>query len=124
MNEVRIVSTGSYLPGDPIDNETLARLAGELPEDILDGLQVKTRHWAVDPETGEHLETNSEMAAKAVQEALDLGGVDVEDVDLLVVSTASPEYHLPPTSTFVMEKLGREAMTAIDSSGTSSPTKP
>jgi 3-oxoacyl-[acyl-carrier-protein] synthase-3 len=114
VNHVRIVSTGSYLPGDPIDNETLARLAGPLPEDILEGLQVKTRHWAVDPETGEHRESNSDMAAKACRQALELASMEPEDVDLLVVSTASPEYHLPPASTFVQEKLGRESLSVVD----------
>ena len=54
MKQVRVVSTGSCLPGAPIDNETVARLAGPLPDDILEGLQVKTRHWVADPETGEH----------------------------------------------------------------------
>lgn len=114
MNQVRILSTGSYLPGDPITNEELERLAGPVPEDVLEGLQVKTRHWCVDPETGEHLESNSEMAAKATREALDLADVGIDDVDLLVVSTASPEYHLPPTATFVQEKLGRDTMAAVD----------
>ena len=114
MNQVRIVSTGSYLPGEPIDNETMETLAGPVPEDVLEGLQVKTRHWAIDPETGEHRETNSGMAAKAVREALDLAGMEPDDVDLLVVSTASPEYHVPPTSTFVQEKLGRESMAVVD----------
>jgi 3-oxoacyl-[acyl-carrier-protein] synthase III len=114
MSSVRIVSTGSYLPGDPIDNEMMERLAGGVPEDVLEGLQVKTRHWAVDPETGEHRETNSGMATKAVNEALERAGMEAGDVDLLVVSTASPEYHLPPTSTFVQEKLGRESMAVVD----------
>lgn len=114
MRQVKLASTGSYLPGDPIDNEEMERLAGPVPEDVLEGLQVKTRHWCVDPNTGEHLESNSEMAYKAVTEALELAGVEVEQVDLLVLSTASPEYHLPPTSTFVQEKLGRRAMSVID----------
>ena len=39
-----MVATGSYLPGEPIDNEQLERFAGGLPEDVLEGLQVKTRH--------------------------------------------------------------------------------
>jgi 3-oxoacyl-[acyl-carrier-protein] synthase-3 len=68
----------------------------------------------VDPETGEHRESNSEMAAKAVREALERAGMGPDDVELLVVSTASPEYHLPPASTFVQEKLGRESMAAVD----------
>src|SRR5918998_4497289 len=114
MKQVKILSTGSHLPGDPIDNEMMERLAGGVPEDVLEGLQVKTRHWAVDPETGEHRESNSEMAAKAAREALELADIDVEEVELLVLSTASPEYHLPPASTFVQEKLGRESMAAVD----------
>ena len=109
-----MVSTGSYLPGDPIDNETMERLAGGVPEDVLEGLQVKTRHWAVDPETGEHRESNSDMATKAVREALELAGMEPDDIGLLVLSTASPEYHLPPTSTFVQEQLGRESMAVMD----------
>ena len=114
MKQVRIVSTGSYLPGDPIDNATIARLAGPLPDDVLEGIQVKTRHWSVDPETGAHRESNSGMAAKAALQALELGGVDVDEVELIVVSTASPEYHLPATATFVQEKLGLRSCAAVD----------
>jgi 3-oxoacyl-[acyl-carrier-protein] synthase-3 len=55
MNTVRVASTGSYLPGEPITNEDVERLVGPLPEDILEGIQVKRRHWMIDPETGEHL---------------------------------------------------------------------
>jgi 3-oxoacyl-[acyl-carrier-protein] synthase-3 len=112
--QVKIVSTGSYLPGDPIDNETMERLAGPVPDDVLEGLQVKTRHWCVNPETGEHLEGNTEMAHKAIVEALDLAGIEPEEVELLVVSTASPEYHLPAASTFVQEKLGLRSCATID----------
>jgi 3-oxoacyl-[acyl-carrier-protein] synthase-3 len=114
VKQVRIVSTGSYLPGEPIDNETIARLAGPLPDDVLEGIQVKTRHWSVDPETGEHRESNSDMATKAAREALELAGLAAEEVDLIVVSTASPEYHLPPTATFVQEKLGLRSCAAVD----------
>lgn len=114
MRQVKVSSTGSYLPGDPIDNEELERLCGGIPEDVLEGLQVKTRHWCVDPNTGEHMESNSEMAHKAAVEALDLAGVEPDEVDLIVVSTASPEYHLPPTSTFVQEKLGLRACAVVD----------
>jgi 3-oxoacyl-[acyl-carrier-protein] synthase-3 len=49
MKPVRMVSTGSYLPGDPITNADLERLVGPLPADILQGLQVQNRHWMIDP---------------------------------------------------------------------------
>ena len=59
-----MVATGSYLPGEPITNDQLEQFAGGLPDDVLEGLQVKTRHWIADPRTGEQSETNSEMAAR------------------------------------------------------------
>ena len=76
MKQVRMLSTGSYLPGDPITNEDLERLVGPLPPDVLEGIQVRTRHWIVDPSTGEHNEANSDMAYKAVKQALDLAGLE------------------------------------------------
>lgn len=101
-----MLATGAYLPGDPITNEQLEQFAGGLPDDILEGLQVKTRHWIADPNTGEQAETNSDMAGKAAMQALQLAGVEPSEVDLLVLSTASPDFHLPPTVTFVQDALG------------------
>jgi 3-oxoacyl-[acyl-carrier-protein] synthase III len=109
-----MVSTGSYLPGEPIPNERIDEWTGGLPEDVLEGIQTKTRHWIADPETGEQSEVNSDLAFKAVTEALELAGLEPGDIDLLVVSTASPEFHLPPTSTLVQEKLGRERLATAD----------
>lgn len=106
LRQVRLVSTGAYLPGEPIDNAQMERLVGPLPPDILEGIQVRERHWMVDPATGEHRENNSQMAVKAARQALDLAGLAAEDVDLLVLSTASPDYLLPPLVTFVQEALG------------------
>ncbi len=101
-----MLATGAYLPGDPITNVQLEQFAGGLPDDILEGLQVKTRHWIADPKTGEQGETNSDMAAKAAKQALELADVETSEVDLMVLSTASPDYHLPPTVTFVQDALG------------------
>jgi 3-oxoacyl-[acyl-carrier-protein] synthase-3 len=114
MKHAQIVSTGSYLPGEPISNEKIESLVGPLPEDVLEGIQVKQRHWMVDPDTGEHLENNSDMAFKAAQEALDLAGIDRQAVDLIVTSTASPEYPLPSMAVFLQEKLGIPSCAAIE----------
>jgi 3-oxoacyl-[acyl-carrier-protein] synthase III len=114
MKSVQMLSTGSYLPGDPITNEDLDRVTGGIPEDILEGLQTKLRHWIADIDTGEQSESNSDMAQKAIEEALELAGLEAGDVDLLVVSTASPEYHLPPTATLIQEKLGLPRLATTD----------
>jgi 3-oxoacyl-[acyl-carrier-protein] synthase-3 len=110
----QIVSTGAFLPGDPIGNDEIERLVGPLPEEVLEGIQVKTRHWMVDVETGEHNVNNSEMASAAAKDALANAGIDAAEVDLLLVSTASPDYLLPPMATFVQESLGLERCATVE----------
>ncbi len=114
MKQVRMVATGSYLPGEPITNEELESFVGGVPEDVLEGLQVKTRHWIADPRTGEQGETNAEMAGKAAKQALELADIDPGEVQLLVMSTASPDYHLPATVTFVQDALGLERCATVE----------
>jgi 3-oxoacyl-[acyl-carrier-protein] synthase III len=114
MLPVRIRATGSHLPGAAIDNEHLERLVGPLPEDVLAGIQVERRHWIVDPATGEHTIRNSEMAARAARAALDAAGIAPSEVDLLVVSTSSPDYPLPPMVTLVQDALGIASCAAIE----------
>lgn len=114
MKNVHILSTGSYLPGEPLTNDDLERLVGPLPEDILEGIQVKRRHWMVDPATGEHLINNSAMAVESTRRALAAADVAPEEVDLLVLSTASPDYPLPPLVTFVQEALGLQRCATIE----------
>jgi 3-oxoacyl-[acyl-carrier-protein] synthase III len=111
---VQILATGSYLPGEPIDNEDLAKLCGPLPAGILAGLQVKRRHWLADPATGEHLSSTSKMAEGAARNALERAGLGPDDVDLIMLSTASPEYHLPTSASYVQEHLGLERCAVIE----------
>jgi 3-oxoacyl-[acyl-carrier-protein] synthase-3 len=114
LKNARIVGVGGHLPGPAISNSAIAEVAGTLPDDVLDGLQVRTRHWVADLHTGEHAESNSEMAAAAAQAALSSAGLGARDVDLLVVSTSSPEYHLPPMATQVQDRLAISNCTVLD----------
>jgi 3-oxoacyl-[acyl-carrier-protein] synthase-3 len=112
--QVHILSTGSFLPGEPIKNSEIQELVGPLPPEVLDGVQVEQRHWMIDPRTGEHLINNSAMATEACRRALAEAGVDAADVQLLVVSTSSPDYLLPAMSTSVQQSLGLTRCTSID----------
>ena len=114
MKTARITSSASFLPGEPIGNDDLERLVGPLPEDILEGIQVKRRHWMIDPATGSHTTSNSAMAAEAATRALDAAGLGAGDVDLIVTSTASPEYHLPPMVTLVQDRLGLKSCATME----------
>jgi len=117
VKNVDIIGLGSHLPGDPISNARLAEAVGPLPDDILDGLQVQSRHWATDLASGELVERNSQMAAMAARKALASAGLEPSDVDLLVVSTSSPEYHLPAMVTQVQDQLGLRRCSGLDVRG-------
>jgi 3-oxoacyl-[acyl-carrier-protein] synthase III len=114
VRRAEIIGTGSHLPGEPLTNERLAALCGPLPDEVLSGLGVKRRHWIADPETGEHLESNSDMAYLAAVQALEGAGVDAKEVELLVVSTSSPDYLLPPMATMVQDRLGVAECAILD----------
>jgi 3-oxoacyl-[acyl-carrier-protein] synthase III len=114
MKSVRLLSTGSYLPGEPITNAHIEAVAGPLPPDILEGIQVQTRHWILDLETGAHRENNQDLAYKAAKQALELAHVEPGEVDLIVLSTASPDTLLPPVVTFVQERLGLDRCATLE----------
>ncbi|MFB7513093.1 3-oxoacyl-ACP synthase III family protein [Streptomyces sp. NPDC056144] len=115
--DVKILSTGAYVPGEPLDNATLEKYVGPLPDDVLDGIQVTTRYWMIDPVTGEHRINNSRMAEKASRQALERAGVEPEELDLIVVCTATPEYTLPNVATTLQHYLGLESVAAIEIRG-------
>lgn len=111
---VSVLSTGADLPGDPIDNATLEQVCGPLPEDVLQGIEVQHRHWVADPFTGRHHSGTAEMATKAARQALDRAGLTADEVDLLVMSTASPDNPLPAAGTLVQERLGLERCAVME----------
>ncbi|MEU6766176.1 3-oxoacyl-[acyl-carrier-protein] synthase III C-terminal domain-containing protein [Streptomyces sp. NPDC046853] len=111
---VSVLSTGADLPGDPIDNATLERVCGPLPDDLLQGIEVQRRHWVVDPFTGAHRSGTAEMATNAARQALRRAGLEAAEVDLLVMSTASPDNPLPAAATLVQERLGLERCAVME----------
>jgi 3-oxoacyl-[acyl-carrier-protein] synthase III len=114
MRRSRILSTGGHQPGEPITNEQIERLAGPLPDEILEGISIQQRFWMIDPDTGEHRDSNSGMATRAVRRALDAAGIEPAEIDLLVLATGTPDYPLPPVVNLVQENLGLEDCATLE----------
>lgn len=114
MRKAQIVGTGGYQPGDPIDNARISELVGPLPDEVLAGLSIEQRYWMIDPVTGEHQDSNSGMAFKAAQAALQSAGLEPDQVDLMILATGTPEYPLPPSVNLVQEKLGLERCATLE----------
>ncbi|MCA9255447.1 MAG: hypothetical protein KDA33_07400, partial [Phycisphaerales bacterium] len=90
LRPVVIAGTGSFLPGPPIPSEKVEQVLGTLEnappkvkkfvenigEQMLSRGGVKTRHFAVDPETGEMTHNFSMLAEQAARRALDMAGME------------------------------------------------
>jgi 3-oxoacyl-[acyl-carrier-protein] synthase-3 len=101
MRYAQILSTGSYVPERVVTNAEVDALIGESTDQwLLDNVGIRERHW-MSPD-----QTTSDLIVAASQAALDRTGVKPEDLDLVIVSTDTPDYLSPGTSVVVQHKLG------------------
>lgn len=115
-----IAGSGSFLPGDPVDNATIEASIPELPMEVLESyLGIDTRHMVLDPRTCERTEKigTVEMAVKASTAALEQAQLGPQEVDLIVTNTTTPENPLPPTSFLLQRALGISSARIFDLRG-------
>src|SRR6202048_3199741 len=84
LRTVSIVGTGSYVPEKILTNEDLSRMVDTSDEWITTRTGIKERRIAAKDEN------TSDMATKAALKALEQAKVAPEDVDLILVPTATP----------------------------------
>jgi len=99
---------GSALPSKLVTNDDLAKQVDTSDEWIRERTGISQRYIA-----GEG-ETTSSLAIKAAQAALDDAGMTIEDIDLLVLATATPDVTFPSTATIVQKGLGGAGFAAFD----------
>ena len=110
MSEIysEIIGTGSYLPEKVLTNDELSKMVDTSDEWIFTRTGIKERHIAADTEV------TSDLASKAVKNALDSANIKEEDVDLLIVATITPDLVFPSTACIVQKKLGLKNAVAFD----------
>ena len=103
----KIVGTGSYLPPRRVSNDELSAQLAEQgietsDEWIVSRSGISARHYA-DADM-----KSSDLAVKAAQNALDMAGCSVNEVDLILLATSTPDYFggFPSTACVVQNKLG------------------
>ncbi|MGB5922635.1 MAG: beta-ketoacyl-ACP synthase III, partial [Syntrophobacteria bacterium] len=100
MNRSIILGTGSAVPKKILTNQDLESMVDTSDEWISSRTGVKQRHIA------EEGDTTSLLAAEATRRALEMAGVQPEEVDMIVVSTTSPDMIMPNTGALVQKHLG------------------
>ena len=96
----RIAGTGHYVPYRILTNADLEKMVETSDEWIVTRTGIRERHIA-GPDTA-----TSDLAAEAGRRALQNAGIAPEDVDLVIVSTITPDMPTPSTATVVQRKLG------------------
>lgn len=101
MRDARIIGTGIYVPETILTNADLSeRLSQDIDEFVTNVVGIKTRHVASEDESTADLATNAALAA------IENAGIDVADVDLILLATDTPEFISPATSVVVQERIG------------------
>jgi len=105
----RITGIGSFLPGEPVSNDDLARRGIETSDQwISSRTGIRFRHLA------ENGETSSDLALEASHRALAGAGLAASDLDLIIVATSTPDFIFPSTACLLQSKLGNHGATAFD----------
>jgi 3-oxoacyl-[acyl-carrier-protein] synthase-3 len=105
----RITGTGSFLPGQPVSNDELARRGIATSDEwITSRTGISFRHLA------ENGQTSSMLALEASRRALAAAGLQAADLDLIIVATSTPDFIFPSTACLLQGKLGNHGATTFD----------
>ena len=105
----RILSTGTAVPDRIVPNSYFDEILGENVSDWLeDNLTIKERRWLSE---GESVADLIESAARTI-----LANADVkpEQLDLIIISTDTPEYVSPSTASVIQHRLGASGAGTFD----------
>ena len=108
MTRARIIGTGSCLPDKVVTNEELAKTMDTSDEWIRERTGIHRRHIVSEGET------TSDIGLIAAQRAIEAAGIETDDIDLIVVGTATPDKIFPATACIIQRRLGIAGGPAFD----------
>ena len=103
-----VKGVGSALPKRRVDNAELAKQVDTSDEWIVERTGIRSRYIADDTET------TATLATDAARRALDHAGMVAQEIDLIVLATATPDQTFPSSATKVQAALGINDCVAFD----------
>jgi 3-oxoacyl-[acyl-carrier-protein] synthase III len=104
----KIAGAGMYVPERVVTNDDLAKLMDTSDEWIQQRTGIRERRWI---EPGQ---TPADLARMASERAFAAAGVEIGDIDCILLATLSPQHDFPGTSFFLHEALGAGEIPCID----------
>ena len=97
----KLIGYGTYLPEKIMTNADFEKVMETSDEWITTRTGIKERHWARDDETV------VDMATIAAQRALSKAGISVDDLDMIVCASCTPELDFPSVAVQVAGRLNQ-----------------
>ncbi len=94
----KIIGTGIYVPENVLTNFDLEKMVDTSDEWITTRTGIKERRIAKE-------ESVVDMAYSASLEAINVAGIDKEEIDMIILATLTPEKQFPSTACLLQEKL-------------------
>ena len=98
MTAVKITASAGYLPEKVVTNDELSQLMDTSDEWIVSHTGIKKRHYAI-------AENTSNLATKVAQKLLQQAKLDATQIDLIIVSTITPDALTPATAAIVQKNI-------------------
>jgi len=103
-----ILSTGHDYPKGVLTNADLEKIVDTSDEWITTRTGIKQRRKAKDDEY------TSQFAVRAAKKAIEKSGIDIEDIEIIVCATTTPDQILPSTGCLIQKELGATNAAAMD----------
>ena len=108
VRNVKIIGTGSYVPEKIYTNKDIEKFVDTSDAWVYENLGIKKRHIASPNQS------TSDLAAEAGLKAIKNAGLSVDDIDLIIVATATPDRLAPSTGAIVQDKIKAYNAVAFD----------
>ncbi|PLX30600.1 MAG: ketoacyl-ACP synthase III [Ignavibacteria bacterium] len=101
MRQATIIGTGLHAPGEPIPNVVFnERHQQDIDAFLRENRNIHQRYY-MSPD-----QATSDLVVPAAQDAVAQAGIDITDIDLIIVATDTPDYISPSTAAVVQHKIG------------------
>jgi 3-oxoacyl-[acyl-carrier-protein] synthase III len=109
MIRTAIIGCGAYTPSRVLTNSDLEQVVETTDDWIVQRTGIRSRHIAAEGET------TADLGEKAARAALEDADVSIDDIDLIVLATSTPNHTFPATAVEIQARLGMQHGAAFDS---------
>lgn len=103
----KITQAASYTPQQIISNDDLSKILDTSDEWIVSRTGIQRRHISKSQST-------SNLATKVAEQLLEKSGIDVEEIDFIIVATVTPDSMMPSTAARVQADIGAKNAFVFD----------